>query len=445
MPAARTADAPRFMAKYALESVPRYTSYPPATGFVDTVGLADWTAWMDAQPAAPNLSIYVHIPFCRSMCWYCGCHTTIPNRHDRVARYLEALDTDILRRAALMPGDARVRHVHFGGGSPDMLKPDEFRRIMTRLRTCFDLAPDAEIAVELDPRGVSEPLCHAMAEAGVNRASLGVQDLSEEVQLLIHRIQPRGTIETAVGRLHAAGITAINMDMMYGLPGQTGERIVATAQAIADMRADRVSVFGYAHVPWFKKHQRAIPETRLPGAAERFEQMIMAARTLGELGYEAIGFDHFARPDDPLATAARQGSLRRNFQGYTTDPSDLMLGLGASAISECAQGYVQTEADPVRYAGAVMEGRDMLVRGVSRSHEARATGARLATLLCRFSLPLNGQDRLDPLDDMIADGLVRIEENRLLVTPAGKPYVRNVAARLDPAFRLAADRHSLAV
>ena len=440
-----TSDIPHFLAKYALEAVPRYTSYPPATCFTQTVGLADWSRWMTAQSATPNLSIYVHIPFCRSMCWYCGCHTTIPNRHDRVARYLDALDTDIIRRAALMPAETRVRHVHFGGGSPDMLKPAEFRRIMARLRERFSFAHDAEIAIELDPRGVSDALCEAMAESGVNRASLGVQDLSSEVQLLIHRVQPRGTVETAIDKLRHAGISAINMDMMYGLPAQTCERVSATANAIAEMSADRVSVFGYAHVPWFKKHQRAIPETRLPGAEARFDQMLVAARTLGERGYQAIGFDHFARPDDPLARAARDGSLRRNFQGYTTDPSDLMLGLGASAISECAQGYVQTETDPVRYAQAVLEGRDMLVRGVARSEPERETGARLAVLLCQFELTLTADDPLAALDDMMHDGLVRIEGDRLVVTAAGKPYVRNIAARLDPAFELAANRHSVAV
>jgi len=445
MASAEHVNTPHFMSKYALETVPRYTSYPPATRFHDGVGITDWAAWMGEQPEAPELSVYIHIPFCRSMCWYCGCHTTIPNRHDRIARYLDALDTDIQRRASFAPADGAVRHVHFGGGSPDMLKPAEFRRIMDRLRTRFTFAPDAEIAVELDPRGVTDDLCAAMAECGVNRASLGVQDLSSEVQSLIQRVQPRSVVEVALTRLHAAGITAINMDMMYGLPAQTGERVAATARAIGEMGAERVSVFGYAHLPWFKKHQRAIPETRLPDAAERFDQMLIAAETLSSVGYDAIGFDHFARPDDPLARAARDGTLRRNFQGYTTDPSDLLIGLGASAISECRQGYVQAEPDPVRYAEAVLNGNDMLARGVARTADELATGMRIADLLCRFGLILSPFDRRDALDDMIADGLVKLTGDHLLVTAAGKPYVRNIAARLDPAFQLTAKRHSVAI
>jgi len=440
-----TKNAPRFLARYALETVPRYTSYPPATAFHEGVGLADWSVWMQQQPAGSELSLYIHIPFCKSMCWYCGCHTTIPNRHDRIARYLDALDTDIKRRAALTPADSRVSHIHFGGGSPDMLRPAEFARIMTRLRAHFTVGTGAEIAVELDPRGVTPDLCAALAEHGVTRASLGVQDLSSEVQLLINRVQPRGLVEAAADMLRAAGIRAINMDMMYGLPAQTETRVIATATALAEMGADRVSVFGYAHVPWFKKHQRAIPETRLPGASARFDQMLAAAATLGQAGYDAIGFDHFACPDDPLAVAARDGTLRRNFQGYTTDASDLLVGLGASAISETPQGYVQTIADPVRYAEAVESGEDMLTRGVARSPEDYATATRLADLLCRFETELTASDRVDALEPVIVDGLARIEAGRLIVTARGKPYVRNIAARLDPAFQLAENRHSTAV
>lgn len=438
-------NAPRFLVQYALETVPRYTSYPPATGFHDGVGLQTWSDWMRRQPTGSNLSLYIHIPFCKSMCWYCGCHTTIPNRHDRIARYLDALDADIRRRAGYAPVGSRVTCIHFGGGSPDMLEPAEFAHIMTRLREQFTITSDAEIAVELDPRGVTTELCTAMADHGVNRASLGVQDLSSEVQLLINRVQPRAMVEAAADRLRAAGIRAINMDMMYGLPAQSRERVIATATALAEMGADRISVFGYAHVPWFKKHQRAIPDSRLPGASERFEQMLAAAATLGDAGYDAIGFDHYARPDDPLAIAAAKGTLRRNFQGYTTDSCDLLIGLGASAISETPQGYVQTIADPVRYAEAVMSGADMLARGVERSPAEFATATRLADLLCRFETELAPTDNVDALAPLIADGLAQIESGRLVVTALGRPYVRNIAARLDPALRLAENRHSTAV
>lgn len=235
------------------------------------------------------------------------------------------------------------------------------------------------------------------------------------------------------------------MDMMYGLPAQSVARVCETANAIAGMGADRVSVFGYAHVPWFKKHQRAIPEERLPGAAERFDQMLAANHTLSEAGYERIGFDHFARPADPLARAARDGSLRRNFQGYTTDPSAILIGLGASAISECPQGYVQTEPNPVRYANAVTSNADMIVRGVGRSMAQQAVASRIANLLCQFETEVEPGDPVDLAKDMLADALVRIEDDRITLTEAGRPYVRNLAARIDPAFRSTTEQHSVAV
>ncbi|WP_417485788.1 oxygen-independent coproporphyrinogen III oxidase [Maricaulis sp.] len=436
---------PTFIAKYALEAVPRYTSYPPATKFRGGTGLEQWQGWMQEQGEAPALSVYVHIPFCKSMCWYCGCHTTIPNGHQRVRNYLTALDIDITRRAEIAPTDARVCHIHFGGGSPDMLSADEFRAVMHRIRTAFNVTADAEIAVELDPRELDAELCRAMAETGVNRASLGVQDISPEVQKLINRPQSRDVVQAAADRLREVGIAAINMDMMYGLPAQTVTKVRETAGAIAEMGADRVSVFGYAHVPWFKKHQRAIPENRLPGAEERFDQMQAAGQALSEAGYDRIGLDHFARPGDPLAQAARNGGLRRNFQGYTTDPSTILVGLGASAISECPQGYVQTEPNPVRYADAVIAGKDMLVRGIERSPAQRAVADRIAALLCKFETWLEADDPVDQINDMVLDGLARIDGQRITLTAAGRPYVRNLAARLDPDFRFSTDQHSVAV
>lgn len=333
-----------FLPRYALETVPRYTSYPPATRFTDTIGGGAWESWVRDVPDAPVLSLYVHIPFCRSMCWYCGCNTTVPNRDSRIERYLGALHREIATRPA--PAGGVVRHIHFGGGSPDMLSPERFGGIMTALRRQYDVAPDAEIAVELDPRGVDPALCAALAENGVTRASLGVQDLSEEVQTLIHRIQPAEQVDTAARSLRAAGIDAINMDIMYGLPAQTVERVEATARAVAGMGADRISVFGYAHVPWFKKHQRAIPEDRLPGARARFDQMAAAAGVLARAGYRTVGFDHFARPEDKLARAAHDGTLRRNFQGYTDDPYDILVGFGASSISEAAPGLCPEHRRP---------------------------------------------------------------------------------------------------
>lgn len=443
----RSATTPTFLPGYALEAVPRYTSYPPATRFSDEICGGAWASWMSEmsdQPTPPVLSLYIHIPFCRSMCWYCGCNTTVPNRDSRVERYLQALHAEIATRP--VPARGIVRHIHFGGGSPDMLSPARFGAIMEALRQRYDIAQDAEIAVELDPRGLHSALCEALAANGVTRASLGVQDLSDEVQRLIHRIQPAEQVEAAARSLRSAGIKAVNMDIMYGLPAQTVERVETTARAVADMQADRVSVFGYAHVPWFKKHQKAILEDRLPGAQARFDQMLAAADVLSGAGYQSIGFDHFARPKDPLARTARDGSLRRNFQGYTDDPYDVLIGFGASSISEAPQGYAQNIPDPARYADAIDMQGSAIVRGVARSWRERQVGERIMQLLCRFEIPLDG-GLLDPdgLDGVVADGLARLENGHLRVTEAGLPYVRNIAARIDPDFEQVDKRHSRAV
>jgi len=438
---------PRFLSRYALEAVPRYTSYPPATKFHDGISDDNWKAWLSDLSPAPTLSLYIHIPFCRSMCWYCGCNTTIPNKDSRVARYLEALDIEIGLKADMSPKDGIVRHIHFGGGSPDMLSPQRFAAIMDALRTRFTIADDAEIAVELDPRGLTPDLAKAMAEQGVNRASLGVQDLSDEVQQLIHRTQSEQTVRDAVGNLRSAGIHAINMDIMYGLPAQTVERVERTAQAVADLAPDRLAVFGYAHVPWFKKHQKAIPEDRLPDAEERFEQMLAASSVLLKAGYEAIGFDHFAKPGDSLAQSAREGSLSRNFQGYTNDNYDALIGLGASSISDTAFGFTQNEVDPSRYADAVLSGQSIIVRGVERSDDDRKTGKIIEHLMCQFQIPVFS-DQLEVRENLLAlqqDGLVDWQGSILKVTNSGKPYVRNIAARLDPAFTAESQKHSLAV
>lgn len=437
----------RFLPTYAREAVPRYTSYPPATQFHEGVDDADWRRWMAELPPSPALSLYVHIPFCRSMCWYCGCNTTIPNKDDRVARYLEALHLDIAAAGQTAPATGRIRHIHFGGGSPDMLSPERFAAIMDALRSHFTVAPDAEVAVEMDPRGLTPQLAEAMAQSGVTRASLGVQDLSEEVQQLIHRIQPESIVRLAVERLRAVGITAINMDIMYGLPAQTVGRVESMAHAIADMSPDRVAVFGYAHVPWFKKHQRAIPEDRLPGAEARFDQMQAAAQVLLASGYEAIGFDHFARPDDSLAVAARTGALHRNFQGYTDDAYDALIGLGASAISDTSQGFVQNEPDPSRYADTVLGDGPIIVRGVTRTDADRPVAALIEQVMCQFevSIAAGAPDEREALITLQRDGLIELKENTLRVTDLGRPYVRNIAARLDPAFKAAQNRHSQAV
>ncbi|MCW5724000.1 MAG: oxygen-independent coproporphyrinogen III oxidase [Maricaulaceae bacterium] len=437
-----------FNPDYAALAAPRYTSYPPATRFSPAVGEAEWRSWLAATPADAPVSVYVHIPFCRVLCWYCGCNTSVPNKDARVAEYLAALRKEIALVRAALGRKARLSRLHFGGGSPDMLSPARLTALMGWLKDAFDFSHADEIAVELDPRGVTEDLAQTLGRLGVTRASLGVQDVSAEVQALINREQPFELVEEAARRLRRAGVKTLNIDLMYGLPGQSAEHVRLSASRAASLAPDRLAVFGYAHVPWFKKHQRAIDETRLPDTAARFAQAEAAAEVLLRAGYRRIGMDHYARPDDPLARAARNGTLRRNFQGYTDDESRILIGLGASAISDAPQGFVQNEPNAAVYARLVGEGRLPVARGVARSEDDRLRGALIERLMCDYRAdlppPVQGEaeDRLQPY---LRDGLARMEGRRLQVTEAGRPYVRLIAAALDAYQTAAATAHSRVV
>ena len=440
----RTASPARYLSAYAGENLPRYTSYPPANRF----GALDEAAYRDmlaGLPAQASLSLYVHIPFCESLCWYCGCNTSVPNKPQRVTRYLDALETEIARIGALVPPYANVTQIHLGGGSPDYLEPDQLQALMAALRGAFKIAPDAEIAAELDPRGASEDKVAALAAAGLTRASLGVQDFNEEVQKRINRLQPFETVRTAVERLRAAGVASLNLDLMYGLPGQTLADVRHTAALAASLAPDRLAVFGYAHVPWFKIHQRVIDTDLLPQGPVRFAQAEAAAAELAAHGYQRIGFDHFAFPDDRLAVAAREGWLGRNFQGYTADPADALIGLGASSIGGSAIGFAQNNPVAAKYCEAIEAGGLATSRGLVLTGEDRCAGARIERLMCDLELPLEAGDDIAALAPMVADGLARIENGRLLVEEAGRPYLRNLAAAFDPGLERSEGRHSRAV
>jgi oxygen-independent coproporphyrinogen-3 oxidase len=445
----------RFIAKYALSPVPRYTSYPPATQFHDAIGEKDYAGWLAALEPSDTLSLYVHVPFCRTLCWYCGCHTMVANRAEQVTRYLDMLKAEIGNVAGNSAGGGPVVHLHFGGGTPNLLSPEQFAGLVGELKSRFRFSADAEIAVEADPRCLTEDHAAAFSECGVTRVSLGVQDISPEVQKLINRVQPLSVIESAVGRLREAGIGAINMDLMYGLPGQTVDNAVRSAQAMLELAPERFAVFGYAHVPWFKKHQRAINESLLPGGSERLAQAEAVAETLTRGGYAAIGLDHFARPDDPLAIAQREGLLRRNFQGYTVDPASALIGLGASSIGSFGQGFVQNEPHLGRYEAAVSAGRLPVVRGLALSDEDRLRATIIERLMCNLQVDVAAvagamaagvMAKVRPrLSDLVEDGLAEIDGSLVSVTDDGRPYVRNIAACFDSYHRDQATRHSRAV
>jgi oxygen-independent coproporphyrinogen-3 oxidase len=437
--------------------VPRYTSYPTAAQFHDGIGRGDYAEWLGALPAGAALSLYLHIPFCNSLCWFCGCHTKVVARHAPVTDYL-----DVLLREIGLVGDALgaprpLGHLHFGGGSPSLLTPAELLRTVDSIDRCFALQDDTSFAIEIDPRTADRASIRAWAGAGATRASLGVQDFTPEVQRAVNRVQSLADTARVVDWLRRAGIAQINIDLMYGLPYQSVAGLERTVRKTLALAPDRLALFGYAHVPWLKRHQRLIPEEALPGALERLRQSEAAARLLVEAGYLRIGLDHFARPDDPLARAQGAGTLQRNFQGYTTDGAMALIGLGASAIGDLPQGYVQNAVPLKAYAEAVRGGHFAVARGLRLTPDDRVRRAVIQRLMCDmavdpaavaadFGLPPGTFDReIAALGPLARDGLVAIEGRRLFLTARGRPLVRAVCARFDGYLAASRARHSRAV
>jgi oxygen-independent coproporphyrinogen-3 oxidase len=422
--------------RYARQTLPRYTSYPTAPHFAPMEAAA-YGDWLGAIEAEDRLSLYLHIPFCRALCWYCGCHTAVTRSAARTGRYAAGLVAEAALLAAALPAASAVEALHLGGGTPSALGAEALDAVMQALRARFRLLPDAALSVELDPRVLDEPMVAMLARQGFRRASLGVQDMAPAVQRLIGRMQSPALVEQAVTRLRRSGIDSVNIDLMYGLPGQTAAHAAASAGFAAAIGADRVAVFGYAHVPWMKPHQKAIPEALLPDAMARLEQAEAAEQALLAAGYVAIGLDHFARPGDAMAAAARDGSLRRNFQGYTTDGAPVLLGLGASAIGTLPQGYAQNIADERGWLAAVQEGRLPVGRGLALTEDDRLRRRLIEAVMCDRSLDLRRipgrvwRSALPRLAPLVADGLAVIEDGRLAATAPGRRFVRHIAACFD--------------
>ena len=433
---------------FAQEPLPRYTSYPPANRFTGTVGPGAARHALSTLPGDATLSLYIHIPFCKKLCWYCGCHTSVPTINDPLDAYVDALMAEIADVARVVPPSATVTRLHFGGGSPDILAARHVRNIMAVLRANYSFSPFAEIAAELDPRGLTTDVVNAYAAAGLSRASLGVQVLDASVQARINRIQPRAQIEAAVRDLRDAGVDSLNMDMMYGLPGQTIDHVIETATFASMHDVDRIAVFGYAHVPWMKKHQKGIQTGDLPDGEARFQQAEAAASMLESGGYLPIGFDHFAAPGDSLATADQQGRLRRNFQGYTDDNATALIGFGASAVSSLPNLIYQNVADTTAYREFIADRRSPVVRGTVLTAEDRRIAGVIEQILCNFEAAIPPdllEDARPRLASALVAGLADLRGNALSVTSRGRPYIRNIAACFDPAFALQTGKHSLAI
>jgi oxygen-independent coproporphyrinogen-3 oxidase len=435
--------------------VPRYTSYPTAPHFSATVSAEQHALWLAMLKKSASLSLYLHVPYCAELCHYCGCHTKAVRQRAPVEAYADNLAQEIAQVGNRV-GAQRVTHVHWGGGTPSLLGAERIAELVGGLHKAFRLTAECEHVFELDPRHVTAELARALAGLAVNRVSLGVQEFAPHVQAAIGRIQPFAVVERAVAALREAGISRINFDLMYGLPAQTSDDIKRTMELTAQLGAQRVAYFGYAHVPWMKTHQRMIDEAKLPGVAERVEQAEIGHAALTQVGYQAVGLDHFALPDDALAVAARAGTLRRNFQGYTTDQAEALIGLGASAISRLPQGFVQNAPDVGGYARAVAAERLPTVRGIAVSAEDRLRGRIIEQLMCDFAVDLDTMSagheaaldftaELGELQPLAAEGLVEIAGRHLTVTEAGRPFVRLVAAAFDAYLASGRARHSLAV
>ena len=391
------------------------------------------------------------------MCWYCGCNTTVALRDGPIADYLAALRTEIGLVTARIPHPLPVQHIHFGGGTPTIMTAHQFDKLCETMRSTVSIRPNAEIAIEIDPRTLTPDMVLALGANGVTRASLGVQSFDETVQHAINRVQGLAETAQSVERLRAAGVRGINLDLIYGLPHQTVASCIDTALQCLALRPDRFSVFGYAHVPGFKKHQRKIVEAILPDSAARQEQADAIAQTLIEAGYRRIGMDHFALPDDDMAKMQQTNALHRNFQGYTTDDNDILIGFGASAIGQLPQGYVQNDPVLGNYCDAIREGRLATVRGYALQDDDRLRAAIIERLMCDFAVDLDAVCALHGasadvvlrsaprLDALVEDGVVTVKGAHLRIADDAHFLVRSVASAFDTHMDAQAKLHSRAV
>ncbi len=442
---------------YGQERLPRYTSYPTAPHFSAEIGPDTYAEWLKAIPPHAATSLYLHIPFCRSMCWYCGCHTSVVRRAEPVALYASALRYEIDLVSRQIDRRIHVDHIHFGGGTPTIMAPETFADLIGSIRRSFFVVPSAEIAVEIDPRTLTASMVDAMVCGGVNRASLGVQSCDPIVQRAINRVQSFDETAAAMTNLRRAGIRGVNFDLIYGLPHQTVASCLDTVRRCIGLRPDRFSVFGYAHVPTFKKHQRKINEAWLPDSLERHEQSDAMTNALKEAGYVQIGLDHFALPDDAMVASLRNGTLHRNFQGYTTDASNILLGFGASAIGRLPHGYVQNEVNTRTYLKSIADGKLATIRGYALTDDDRLRADIIERIMCDFGVDLDQicmRHRSTPetilkgsprLSKLISDGVVRLDGTSLSLAEDSRFLVRSLAAAFDAHLDGSKQLHSRAV
>lgn len=416
--------------------VPRYTSYPTAADFgaIPTTALRD-----EIERASGDISLYLHIPFCEKICYYCGCNTGAAGRRQRVASYLDALHSEIATIARLLPHDAKVRRVAFGGGSPNAIEPSEFIDIIESLYRHFPM-DSTEWSIELDPRSMTAEWGETIARSGITRASMGVQTFASDCQKAIGREQDYDLICRSLDWLRGAGVSSLNFDLMYGLPHQTDRDLAESLDHARVLGADRIAVFGYAHVPHMVPRQKMIDSQALPDSQARFAMAARSYEYLTQNGYDAVGFDHFALPDDPLARATREGNLRRNFQGFTEDQSDILIGLGASSISGFPGLIAQNEKNNGRYRMMSSQGLLTASHGIRRSAEDQMRAQTIEEILTRGATTLSPcllTHHAPQLQPFIERGLMTLQGLNLTIEQDGLPYARVIASKFD-AFRAGA-------
>ncbi len=424
---------------------PRYTSYPTAPYFNTEFTEADWRAELAAsQKPDRGLSLYFHIPFCDTLCYYCGCNMVATGDYKKAYQYLDYLDMEMAQVAELTLPSRPVKQLHWGGGTPTYLRPQDIRRLMALIRNRFSIADDAEMGCEADPRELTREHLIALRETGFNRLSIGVQDLDDRVQKAVNRVQPEGMIKEVYGWARELGFSSINMDLIVGLPHQTLDSFARTLDKVVAWSPDRLAMFSYAHVPWMKKHQKLILEKDLPDFATRLDQQQLIHDRLGAAGYVNIGLDHFAKPNDEIVKAQNSKSLWRNFQGYTTHKECDIYAFGASSISQTPDTYVQNEKNVKKYQDLVAQGHLPVERGLRLTRDNQIRRDAITTVMCDLELDKASfsanwgvdfdtyfADALKDLEPLAADGLVRLEAKYVEVTELGRLFLRNIAMCFD--------------
>jgi oxygen-independent coproporphyrinogen-3 oxidase len=435
--------------------VPRYTSYPTAPQFTDAVGPVEVAGWMRDLPPGARISLYLHVPFCRRLCWFCACRTQGTATAAPVAAYVETLKAELRLVAAALPPGVRLGQLHWGGGTPTLLEPAAITDLAATIVAHLPLAPGAEFSVEIDPNEIDGPRLDALMAAGMTRASIGVQDFDPDIQATIGRDQTFEVTKAAVDALRERGIGSLNVDLLYGLPHQTGARITSSVEKVLSLAPDRVALYGYAHVPWMARRQAMIPTEALPTPEARLRLFETARRLFVWDGFQEVGIDHFARPADSMAVAARAGTLRRNFQGYTVDPEPTLIGIGASAISRYPQGFAQNAAATSAYQGRIRDGRLATERGHAFRGEDLIRSRIIEDLMCIFRADLPALARDCGADAAatvaMADGLAQafpgmvwVKDGVVAIPEPGRPLTRMIARWFD-AYAMAAAGHSPAI